>query len=219
MVVALSRRHSLGHLVRLSLHVFPTLSCAVGQTLRAVNCSLGSVASETGEGELSTSVAWYVSASKSNYRVLNRYLRSGRQPQQPDLEKRVLAIDTLIAASPLQSVSTQVFRGFSSWSFATEVRVGDRVRDLAYMSASLNRSVANFYARRDVVVAEDLENSVLLELTVPASARLMRVACSKTTTDEEEVLLPRETEFQVESEQLWRGVRVLQCTVLVPQIP
>jgi hypothetical protein len=152
-----------------------------------------------------------------NYRVLNRYLRGGRQPRQPDLEEHVSAIDNLLAASPLQGASTQVFRGFSSWSFATEVRVGDRVRDLAFMSATLNRSVGNFYARKDVVVAEDLENSVLLELTVPARARLLRIASSKTSMDEEEVLLPRETEFQVDHEQLWRGVRVLQCTVLVPR--
>mmetsp|Transcript_10230 Transcript_10230/g.23024 ORF Transcript_10230/g.23024 Transcript_10230/m.23024 type:complete len:105 (+) Transcript_10230:107-421(+) len=64
--------------------------------------------------------------------------------------------------------------------------------DKAYMSCSLQRSVGNFYARRHALLAEDLDDSVLLRIKVPAGTSVICPACAPgNVLGEEEVLLPR----------------------------
>lgn len=193
---------------------------AVGNTAQSTTGELAPAVPAVGvdkNTEASKALAWYTSPGKNNYAVLNRYLRNGQQPQQPDLDRHVEEIDALINRSAPLTKPWELYRGFASWSYASEVHIGDKVVDRAFMSTSTERSVGNFYARRHALVESDLENAVLLELRVPPGMRVLNVAeLVEGTKSEAEVLLPRGTAITIEHEDKWRGVRVLNATVLLP---
>jgi len=92
---------------------------------------------------------------------------------------------------------------------------GERIVDHAFMSTSQQRATANFFARRNALFEEDLESAVVLDITVPAGFKALRVADRDEAIDgEEEVLLPRGTELEIVKEKMWNGVKILRARVV-----
>merc|ERR1712232_435264 len=95
-----------------------------------------------------------------------------------------------------------LWRGMSSSAYVAHVILdrSDTVVDAAYMSCSLQRSVANFYARRHAMFAEDLEDALVLKIEVPPGVHVLCAACDSSAgvSGEEEVLLPRGSVLRID---------------------
>lgn len=181
-----------------------------GRALTALPRALWPLASWHAEltesGALAEALAtlrWYTDPREANYRRLNRQLRAGAGANGGRLPKEVEALDALIRAGPrLDPPGLTLWRGLADMSYVGHVVVerAPTVLDMAYMSCSLQRSVGNLYARREAVLAEDLEDAILLRIEVPAGAAVLCVACDGQAgvRGEEEVLLPRGSTLHVE---------------------
>ena len=64
------------------------------------------------------------------------------------------------------------------------------------MSCSLSHAVGNFYARRHAILPEDLEDSLLLRIHVPAGTHIICACCC--FDNEEEILLPRQSVLRIQ---------------------
>eukprot|EP00933_Yihiella_yeosuensis_P071963 TRINITY_DN8021_c0_g1_i1.p1 TRINITY_DN8021_c0_g1~~TRINITY_DN8021_c0_g1_i1.p1 ORF type:complete len:248 (+),score=34.94 TRINITY_DN8021_c0_g1_i1:64-807(+) len=158
-------------------------------------------------------IKWYTDPTAANYRSLNRLLRHSLDAKVP---KEVDAIDELLALSPaVASPGLLLWRGFASTQYAlhlqsllkekTEAASGSinassiLIEDRAYMSCSVLKSVGNFYARRHAILPEDLDDSVLMRIKVPAGAQVLCVACAHGGVEgEEEILLPRGSTIRID---------------------
>lgn len=144
-------------------------------------------------------------AAASNYKTLNHFLRHGKygSPVDKVCQKQTALLDELAAATPALEEPLTLWRGFSSLSYVQYLQGWNKssevnIRDKAFMSCSLSKSVGNFYARRHALIPEDLEDAVLLRIQVPKGARVICAACCGGLPKEEEILLPRGSVIHIE---------------------
>ena len=124
-----------------------------------------------------------ISVWESNqYGRMNNSLRNGKVPA------RAQRIDRYIAHGPKSKQDT-VYRGLSGDVYKT-LKPGKTFVDKGYSAASLDRVVAEFFAKRRTAGG-------VMEITGAANLAVRLPARDPDEGDDEEVLFPRGTKFQI----------------------
>lgn len=149
---------------------------------------------------------------------INRRLR-GNSP----VDKKIVgALDALFAERVLKSPIT-TYRGVNAPPKALmNLKVGDVFADKGYTSTSSSKRIASEFAGAESVWAEeeDDEGGIIFEMSVPKGHSAIRFGLGLGALhDEQEVLLPRNSIFKVESvEPLRRGSKYKKIKLSVVSI-
>lgn len=126
--------------------------------------------------------------------LVNTYLRGGFLTEEElNLAKyHIEQIDTALRGVPTLPESLTVYRGYadSTKRFVS----GQIIREISYISASLDKEVAERFASR----AEG-ERKVIAEIILPMGTHMAAMWALAEFPSEEEILLPRGMNFQVVS--------------------
>jgi hypothetical protein len=135
----------------------------------------------------------------SAYETINTGLRTGSEIpgyMQDDIN----GLDSLIGRSPASTQETTTYRGVGG-AFGEKLEsmeVGDSFTDPSFVSTSSERSAAERYVSFQSSLGDP--NGAVLEITNPIGSRSLDIHSYDpgfTTTNEKELLLPRDTSFTI----------------------
>lgn len=133
-----------------------------------------------------TAVDTYWGDPENGSSLINPRLRAG---SQAGIQTTVEVLDDAIAKHRLAAPAT-VYRGISG-SYLHELKVGDRIRDQAFLSTTTSRSAAERFAK---ALTPDEGNGKVMRLELPKGFSALPVPSGLN-----EYLLPRNTGFKVKA--------------------